>query len=365
MPRVKEPDSFSPLWQQQLSDYVTAIAWLPESAPLPNHSLIAASAAGEVVCYSAEGSQVTPIALQSATDQSIDCLAISSDGQRVAAGGQSGEVKIWQLQPQPDLIATLKNAPAWVDRLVWHPQQPLLAFSLGRYVQVWDAAAHEVVTTLNFENSTVLDVTWDPQGNWLAVAGYQGIKVWSIADWDADPTLVEIPSASNQLSWSPDGKYIASGNIDRTISVIEWENPGLPWVMQGFSGKIRQLVWSDAALKRDAPLLATSSAESIVVWEKHADDRVGWEGKVLGHHDAAVEAMQFQPGTSVLATAGADGWVVIWQKLKRIGQMLEGAQDGFSQLAWHPKSQQLAAGGQGGELIVWKKAARGQGFAQR
>jgi WD40 repeat protein len=359
---VKASETFTALWQQQLSDYVTAIVWLPADSPFPNHSLLAASAAGEITVFAAEGSQVHPIELQAPTDASIDALALAHTGQFVAAGGQSGEVKIWRLQAQPELIATLENAPAWVDRLVWHPAQNLLAFSLGRYVQVWDADTNQVVATLHFENSTVLDITWDPAGDRLAVSGYQGIKVWSIADWDADPTWVEIPSASQLIAWSPDGKYIASGNIDRTISVIEWENPGLPWVMQGFSGKIRQVSWSDTALKQGAPLLATSSSQSIVVWERHPDETIGWEGKVLGQHDDTVEAMQFQPGTSLLATAGADGWVVLWQKLNRIGQMLQGAPGGFSQLAWHPKAQQFAAGGQRGELIVWKQTSRGQGF---
>lgn len=358
---------FTRLWQQTLSDYVTALAWVPEASPAAN-SLIASSAAGEVALYRADGAApVNCILLQSATEQAIDCVAIAADGQFVAAGGQDGQVKIWRLessQAEPQLIAALENAPAWVDKLTWNPKQNLLAFSLGRYVQVWDAAANQVVTTLNFEHSSVLDLTWHPDGDRLTVAGYQGIKVWSASDWDDDPYFVNIPSASTIVAWSPDGKYIASGNIDRTISVLEWENPSIPWLMRGFPGKIRQLVWSDTALKRGAPLLASSSSQSIVVWEKHADERVGWEGQVLGQHDDRIEAMHFQPGSSTLATAGADGWVVLWQK-RRISQTLEGAPNGFSSLLWHPKGHQLAAGGAGGELVVWSKGMRGQGFGQK
>ncbi|WP_316429946.1 hypothetical protein [Leptolyngbya sp. NK1-12] len=360
---------FTLLGQHSLSDYVTAIAWFPEAVGSAANYLVASSAAGEVALYQV-GTQLDGTMLQSATDQSVDCLAVSRDGQFVAAGGQDGRVQIWQVElaelssPKLTLIASLENAPAWVDRMAWNPQQKLLAFSLGRYVQVWDAAANQVVTTLNFENSSVLDITWHPDGDRLTVAGYQGIKVWSAADWDDDPYLVEIPSASTIVAWSPDGKYIASGNIDRTISVLEWENPAMPWLMRGFPGKIRQLVWSDIALKRGAPLLASSSSESIVVWEKHPDERVGWEGQVLGQHDARIEAMQFQPGTSTLATAGADGWVVLWQK-RRLGQMLDGAPDGFSSLCWHAKGHQLAAGGAAGELVVWSKGTRGQGFGQK
>lgn len=373
MPSVKKEKqaSLQLLWQQTLADYLTCMVWFPEgAATVPPNSLVAASAAGEVACYSpdpaAKSASSNCVMLQTATEQSIDCLAISQDGQFVAAGGQSGEVKIWQMQPnQPVLLATLENAPAWVDRMAWNPKQNLLAFSLGRYVQVWDAVVGEVVATLNFENSSVLDITWHPEGDRLTVAGYQGIKVWTVQDWDEDPYFVEIPSASSIIAWSPDGKYIASGNLDRTISVIEWENPTIPWVMRGFPGKIRQLAWTDTAQKRGAPILASSSSQSIVVWEKDPDERIGWNGRVLGEHDDRVQAMQFQPGTATLASAGAEGWIVIWQKAARIGQTIEGAPQGFSCLAWHSKGRQLAAGGQAGELTVWANVVRGQGFGQK
>jgi hypothetical protein len=50
---------------------------------------------------------------------------------------------------ESQLIATLENAPAWVDKLSWSPTSNQLAFCLGRHVQVWDADAGEVAATLN------------------------------------------------------------------------------------------------------------------------------------------------------------------------------------------------------------------------
>lgn len=366
--KAKQPqDKFEPLWQQTLSDYVTVIAWRPETT-----DLFAASAAGEVLLFSLTNSSSangpTLFTLQTATDQSIDCLAVSSDGQFVAAAGQSGEVKIWRLAeltgPEPAPMAVLQ-APAWVDRMVWNPQCNQLAFSLGKYVQVWDAETAEIVATLNFDSSSVLDITWHPDGDRLTVAGYQSVKVWSASDWDEDPSMMQIASASTMILWSPDGKYIASGNLDKTISVVEWDNPGSPWVMRGFPGKIRQLAWTDRPQKQNAPLLASASTDSIVVWERHANDAIGWEGRVLGQHDDRIQAMQFQPQTTTLASAGTDGWLVLWTKASRIGQTLTGAPSGFSTLSWHPQGQQLAAGGQAGELVVWAKTKRGQGFGQK
>ncbi|NJO49499.1 MAG: WD40 repeat domain-containing protein, partial [Leptolyngbyaceae cyanobacterium RM2_2_4] len=48
-----------------------------------------------------------------------------------------------------------------------------------------------------------------------------------------------------------------------------------------------------------------------------------------------------------------DGWIILWQAALEAAQVLEGAEAGFSCLAWHPTGHHLAAGGQQGELLVW------------
>ncbi|NJO43131.1 MAG: hypothetical protein HC769_35220 [Cyanobacteria bacterium CRU_2_1] len=358
MVKIGSQQEFKLSWQGDLSDYVTAIAWSPDGK-----ILAASSAAGEVVLC--QGTGLTITFLQKENGRSIDCLAFSQDGQFLAAGGQNGQVNIWWMPLEtPERVTTLGNSSAWVDRLAWSPTQNFLAFSLGKYVQVWDAALSELVTTLNFDTSSALDVTWHPDGNRLTVGGYQGVKIWTAEDWDDDPYLLTIPSASVAIAWSPDGKYIASGNLDRTITVLEWDNPH-PWVMRGFPGKIRQLSWSDIFTTADAPLLASSSAEGIVVWEKQEDESLGWESRVLAGHEGTIQSIHFQPNSLSLASASADGWVCLWQKAKRQTQVLNGAPGGFSCLSWHPQGQQLAAGGQNGELLIWSKVMRGQGFGQR
>lgn len=355
-------------WQGALSDYVTVLAWSPTG-----QTLAAGSAAGEVLLWRdlpGEGKHSWPLLpLQIGNSQSVDCLAFSKDGQLLAAGGQDGRLKIWQLylevgayRCQPSYI--IKCAPAWVEHLAWSPTCNQLAFSLGRQVQVWDANTSSTTTTLNFDASSVLGLDWRCDGQYLAVGGYQGVKIWNSQNWDDDPYVLPVPSASLAIAWSPDSKYLASGNLDRTLTVLEWGNPS-PWVMQGFPGKIRQLAWSEAAAQTNASLLAASSVEGIVVWKKHPDESVGWEGSVLARHEGVVEAISFQPGSCLLGSAAEDGWVCLWPQAKQLGQILEGAPNGFSCLAWHPRKQQLAAGGQNGELLIWSKTLRGQGFRRR
>ncbi len=322
-----------------LADYVTVIAWSSDG-----NSLAASSAAGEVVLW-----QNDELILQAATGQSANGVAFSVHG-LLAVGGQDGQVKIWRLSTQK-LIATLENTTAWVDKLAWNPTTNQLAFSVGREVQVWDADLGKIVVTLNFESSSVFGIDWRFDGEYLAIAGYQGVKIWHAKNWQADPVILSVATASVAIAWSPDGKYLASGNMDRTISVLEWNNSD-PWLMSGFPGKVRRLAWSTATTTQGRPLLASSSIEGIVIWELN-DEATLWEGRVLVNHSDTIQALAFAPNNFLLASGADDGYVCLWDEAQEVSQILEGVRTGFSCLAWHPQGNQLAAGGRNGEVLIW------------
>ena len=79
-----------------------------------------------------------------------------------------------------------------------------LLVRFGRYVRVWHAVDQTVVTTLNFEDSSVLDLAWHPQGTEISLGGNQRIKTWQSQDWDEDPEVREVGGASLAIAWSPD-----------------------------------------------------------------------------------------------------------------------------------------------------------------
>jgi WD40 repeat protein len=385
VPPVTAKPSFSLACQGQLQDYVTAMAWSPKG-----DWLAIASGAGEVVLIprgygkGAPASAPSSITLSPSTGQSIDCLGFSHDGQFLAAAGQASQVSVWQL-PEPLLSEPLSpQAPSlwqvldcsasgpkpvaqpWVEHLAWSPTRLELAFSLGRYVQIWNAAQKEIVTTLPFENSSVLGLVWHPKGEQLVAHGHLAVKTWSRQAWEDDPKVNEMVAASIAIAISSDGQFLASGNLDSTLVVWEWDSPH-PWRMTGFPGKVRHLAWADSPAKlllKSTAMVAAASGSVVIVWRKLATDEAGWRSRALDIHLDKIVALAFQPGTELLASAAEDGRTILWHKAKQLGQVLDGPSQGFSGLAWHPKGTFLAAGGQQGEWFIWAEGSRSRGFAR-
>lgn len=345
---------FDLIWEETLQDYICAIAWSDIG-----DQVVVSCANGEIQCLHWPTQET--IQVQGETGQSIDTLDFSAGGQFLAAAGQAGRVKIWQMsEGHPQAIDQIECPRIWVDHLLWHPHRQELAIGLGANILIWDANTQQEVTNLAFECSSVLGMDWHPHQSVLAVGGHQGIKIWNGEDWAQDPDFREIPTASMGLSWSNCGQYLASGNLDKTLVVWHLNEPQ-PWRMSGFPGRVRQLAWSQKTVG-SAPLLAVASMDGIVCWQKR-DPKKDWQAQVLEGHHQQVNAIAFQPGTTLLASAGADGQVCLWQNAQKLVQRLKGAPQGFSCLAWSPDGQTLVAGGQQGEWKIWSLRQRGRGFS--
>jgi WD40 repeat protein len=333
-------------WQGQLNDYITDLDWSPDG-----RFFSASSAAGEAI-VKGEG-ELIYLRLMDGT--SIERVRFSQDGRFLAAGGQIGQMYVWeQAQDSWTLVTTRNHANAWIDRISWHPQEPYLAYSLGKYVQIWDAQRQEVLATLNFERSTVLDLAWHPAGTHLAVAGYQGVEIWQSNDWDTAIDFIDTDAAISTLAWSPQGNYLATGNLDRTVTVIDLrgETRSLSWIMRGFPGKIRQLTWIEIPGQLD-PDIVVATADLVVVWNKINNDANAWEGSSLEYHYGIINGISVHHQRQLLASAAEDNQICIWQQAEELVQVLHGAPTGWSTLAWQPQGQKLVAGGCDGGLFLW------------
>ncbi|MEO0538870.1 MAG: WD40 repeat domain-containing protein [Cyanobacteria bacterium P01_A01_bin.123] len=350
--------SLKPLVELQvhrsLSEYITALVWSPVG-----NRLAIASGAGEVVLWQEDFQETI---LQAANGASINALGFSGEGQWLAAAGQAGAVTLWRLSAaSPERVETLTWGSAWIDRLQWHPHQPWLAYNCGKTVHIWDADQGETLATLQLL-ANVQDLGWSPDGTHLAVSAQQRVHIWATSRWISPQYEWELMAASRALKWSPEGAYLASANQDNSVGVLTWDNvralkqssdhqADLPALLAGLPGKVRQLAWADIPDADRSPILATATRDLVAMWILIPDE--GWQSWVLDLHQGTVLDVAFQPQTGLLASLSDHGWILLWQAAVEPVQVLEGAEDGFSCLTWHPTGEYLAAGGQQGEVLVW------------
>ncbi|MEC4985822.1 MAG: Hsp70 family protein [Oscillatoria sp. PMC 1068.18] len=108
----------------------------------------------------------------------ISCLAISPNGQLLAAGGNN--LKLWHLATG-ELIYTLTGSSVGVASVSFSPDGQILASGVYGKIDLWDVSSGELVRSLSGHSGEVGAVTF--QGNKLVSGDGDGIiKVWEIGN---------------------------------------------------------------------------------------------------------------------------------------------------------------------------------------
>jgi WD40 repeat protein len=328
-------------WQAALDDLVTELAWSPNG-----RNWVGSSAAGEILWMSEHHESTI---LHESDGYSIDSLSYSADGCWLAAGGRAGKLSIWScgvVNLPPQLSIEIEFG-GWIEHLDWHPVENRLAIANGRHIKIWDIHTNTEIISWSFDKSSVFDLAWHPGGKYLAVAGYKGVQIWELGE--VDPVYqLEVDTASLNVAWSHDGRYLVAGNLDRTLTLLDWHDPKDPWILQGCPGKIRHLTW----LKDESPCLAVATGTAIVLWTL-TPDKLDWTGLVLEGHEGVIGAIAAHPQTPIFISGDSDGYGCLWSPTGSSEQIITSNLSEYTAFSWHPHGKYLATGTKMGEIELW------------
>jgi len=314
----------------QFPDYVAALAWRPDST-----MLAVACADGSVHELLAAGGASARVGVH---DGGACAVGYAIDG-TLASAGEDGRVAIGPRPPQP-------AGAGWVEHLAWSPDGALLATAVGRRVQLWTCDG-ELVAETPPQPATVECLAWAPEGGRLALGGHGGVALID-RDGDAFGDRLEWTGVVLALEWAPDGRRLACGMQDMTVWV--WDTEARQGAaMTGYGRKVRELAWS-----ADGRWLATGGGRVPVVW-RYDGDGFQADGQVeLRGHDGPIVWAGFQPGGSLLATAGEDGLVILWELPNDQPLTAATVSEPAGACAWSPDGTMIVLGGETGRVAVFR-----------
>jgi serine/threonine protein kinase/WD40 repeat protein len=109
----------------------------------------------------------------------LEALAFSPDGNRLAAGYQSGVVRVWETKSWRE-IQRFQGMTGPIHALAFHPSSLLLATGgADRIVRLWHVITGKSTAVYRGHEADVLGLAFGPRGDWLASGSRdQTVRIW-------------------------------------------------------------------------------------------------------------------------------------------------------------------------------------------
>ncbi|RCG31886.1 hypothetical protein DQ384_08960 [Sphaerisporangium album] len=287
----------------------------------------------------------------------VRTVAFSPDGRTLASAGHDRTVVLWDVARRTRL-ATLTGHTDNIYTVAFHPRAPMLA-SAGEDGRVifWDPTRLSLAGHTDWVN----DVAFSRDGRTLATGGADGTVIL----WDAErrtrlTTLTGRPAGPvNAVAFSPDGRTLASaagtpqhqvGTPDYALTLWDPTGRTSPVKLTGHSDYLR-----DVAFSPDGRLLATAGNDrTVILWDVDRRTRLATLPHAYGLDNVA-----FSPDGRVLAVTGHDNSVALWDVAHRTrlpGGLTHGTT--LSKGTFSPDGRAIAAAGNDQSVIVWDVARR-------
>ena len=257
-------------WRVDLDDYVHVLEVYRDRG-----QAVVGSLGGDAVLIDTDDGSATALGRH---EMGVLSAAWSSDGSRVAVGGQDGYVRIYD---RTGAAQGAVAASAWATALAWSPTAPVLAIGAGRRLLITDqdgALLHD----FDDQPSTVTAVAWSTDGTRVGAAAYGGIG-WHdvVGRRTGRRRRFEWKGSMLSLVMSPDGAWACAGAQDATVQLWRlWSGRDLS--MSGYPSKIERLQF-----RHDSRWLAVACLD-----EAH---RLGFRRKGAQRHRAGSCRRSRQP----------------------------------------------------------------------
>jgi WD40 repeat protein len=278
---------------------------------------------------------------------SFGAVAFSPDGQLLATGDASGEIRLWQVLDGRQLV-TCKGHSGWVRSVAFSPDGTTLASaSSDQTIRLWDISSGQCLKTLRGHAQWVRAVAFDPEGQILASgSGDKTIKFWNVQTGECFKTLQGHTHWVWSVTFSPDGTVLASGSEDQTLKLWDVNTGECLKTFQGHTLWVRSVVFSP-----DGQWLASGGGDNTIkLWDSQTGDCI----KTFQGHNHRVRSVIFSPQGNILASGSGDYTVKLWDvSTGQCQKTLYGHSNRLESVAFSPDGTMLASVGEDRTMRLW------------
>lgn len=282
---------------------------------------------------------------------SILSIALSPDGTLLAAGDDSGEIRVWQVaqtrsQHQFDShlgqpILTCRGHDNSVRAVAFSPDgNTLVSCSSDQTIRLWDiASGHPLHALTGHVNSVyaiaVSELADRDAGRQVVIvsAGDDGtIRLWDLETGECWQEFQSHTAAARSVAWHPRDPLIASGGDDGTVRIWHIRTGACLQEMGDREGPIRVVAWHP-----DGTVVASAGDDRIVqVWQAETGQLL----QGLHGHTEAILSVAFSCDGQTIASCGSDRSIRIWDSSTgQLHQVLQGHDNWVWGLAFGPQGR--------------------------
>jgi WD40 repeat protein/transcriptional regulator with XRE-family HTH domain len=277
-------------------------------------------------------------------------LALSADGDYLAAGTTSGDVCLWRVADR-----TLHVVGVGPTRELWGlglsaDGERLACGGLDGTIRLWDVATGAYLAVGRGHTGGVRAVALSGDGRLIASGGDDGtLRLWDGSTAAPLATSDAHAGGVSRVAAGADARLVASCGVDGKVRLWDGRNGVCLAVLAGHVGRLYSV-----ALTRDSELVISGGVDGTVrVWET----RSGKLRASLSGHNGVVQSVAASRDGRIVASAGADGTLRLWDGVTATPlAVLQRHLGGVRGVAVSDSGHMVASVGDDGTILLWESS---------
>ncbi len=281
-------------------EFVRGLGYTPDG-----QRLISTSGDGTLREWNLANNALGNIKVATDGERIFGTLAISPDGDQIAAASSNRSMQIFDQQLKLARKFPVKHQ-GQIHSIAWSPNKPLIASAgTDRSVRIWNTTSGESILLSPPHLADIQRVVFSPDGNWLISAGLDRVlRVWDMTTQTRAFELFGHNTTVVSLRFSKDGRWLASGAADGSLILWDWDARKKAHELTGHKTHVFGLAFDPTGQR----LYSGSRDRSVRVW----DTSSGQALDVLTGHGQLIRSLDIHPDGTRLIAGSWFGDILIW-----------------------------------------------------